>query len=157
MIRDLGLLTLTPPATFDTWMDLTLLGERITAGVVAALSGLGLLLAVIGLFGAISYSVSERKKELGIRVALGAEQPSQLLQMVLRQTLAIAGTGVAVGILLGVGVTVLVRSQFYGIAAVEWTVLVPVSTAMLALALLVAYVSARPWITVNPMEAVRHA
>ncbi len=154
--RGLGLLSLAPPATFDSWMNLTLLGERITAGCVAALSGLGLLLAVIGLFGAISYSVSERKKELGIRVALGA-QPWQLLQMVLRQTLAIAGTGVAAGILLGVGATVLLRSQFYAVAAVEWTVLVPVGLAMLAVSLLVAYVSARPWIKINPMEAVRHA
>jgi hypothetical protein len=51
----------------------------------------------------------------------------------------------------------LLRSQFYDVAAVEWTVLVPVGIAMLAVALLVAYVSARPWITINPMEAVRHA
>ncbi len=155
-IRGLGLLSLAPPATFDNWMNLTLLGDRITAGCVAALSGLGLLLAVIGLFGAISYSVSERKKELGICVALGA-RPGQLLQMVLRQTLAIAGTGVAIGMLLGVGATMLLRSQFYDVAAVEWTVLVPVGIAMLAVALLVAYVSARPWIAINPMEAVRHA
>jgi predicted permease len=156
VIRGLGLLTLSPPATFDSWMDLTLLGERVTAGCVAVLSGLGLLLAVIGLFGAISYSVSERKKELGIRTALGA-RPHQLLQMVLRQTLAIAGTGVALGILLGVGATMLLRSQFYNVAAVEWRVLVPVGVAMLAISLLVAYVSVRPWIRVNPMEAVRHA
>jgi len=77
--------------------------------------------------------------------------------MVLRQTLVIAGTGVAIGILLGVGATMLLRRQFYDVAAVEWTVLVPVGIAMLAVALLVAYVSARPWITINPMEAVRHA
>ena len=137
-------------------MNLTLFGERITAGCVAALSGLGLLLAIIGLFGAISYSVSERRKELGIRVALGA-RPSQLLQMMLRQTLVIAGTGVAIGLLLGVGATMLLRSQFYNVAAVEWTVLVPVGIAMLAMSLLVAYVSARPWLRINPMEAVRHA
>jgi predicted permease len=154
--RSLGALSLAPPATFESWMNLTLLGERITTGCAAALSGLGLLLAIIGLFGAISYSVSERKKELGIRVALGA-QPRQLLQMVLRQTLVIAGTGVAIGILLGIGVTILAQSEFYNVAAVEWTVLVPVGVAMLAISLLVAYVSARPWITINPMEAVRHA
>ncbi len=156
LIRGRGMLSLAPPATFDSWLNLTLFGERITAGCVAALSGLGLLLAVIGLFGAISYSVSERKKELGIRVALGA-RPGQLLQMVLRQTLVIAGTGVAVGILLGVGATMLLRSAFYNVSAVEWIVLVPVSIAMLAISALVAYLSARPWITINPMEAVRHA
>jgi len=77
--------------------------------------------------------------------------------MVLRQTLSIAGAGVAIGLLLGVGATMLLRSQFYEIGAVEWTVLIPVSAAMLAVSLLVADLSARPWIATNPMEAVRHA
>jgi predicted permease len=154
--RALGLVSLAPPSTFDSWMDLTLFGERYSAGFAAGLSGLGLLLAVIGLYGAISYSVSERKKELGIRVALGAGK-AQLLTMILRQTLVIAGSGVVIGLLLGVGATILVRSQFYNIAAVEWSVLVPVGVAMLGISLLVALFSARPWIAVNPMDAVRHA
>jgi predicted permease len=144
------------PMTFDAWMNLSLATQRITAAAIVGLSALGLLLAIIGLFGAISYSVSERRKELGIRVALGA-RPGQLLQMVLRQTLLIAGSGIAIGLLLGVGATLMLRSQFYEVSAVEWTVLVPVSAAMLAVALIVAYLSARPWITINPMEAVRHA
>jgi predicted permease len=144
------------PVTFDSWTNFTLLEERITAAGVAGLSALGMLLAVVGLFGAISYSVSERKKELGIRVALGA-RPGQLLEMVLRQTLLITGAGTAIGILLGVGATVLLRSQFYGLSAVEWTVLVPVTLAMLAVSALVAYLCARSWITIDPMEAVRHA
>jgi predicted permease len=155
-LRSLGLKIMIQPVTFQSWMNLTLITERITAGCVAALSALGLLLAIIGLFGAISYSVSERKKELGIRVALGAS-PWQLLQMVMRQTVFIAGAGVAIGIVLGIGGTILFRSQFYGIGAVEWTVLLPVGAAMLALSVLVAYFSARPWIRINPMEAVRHA
>jgi putative ABC transport system permease protein len=99
--------------------------------------------------------VSERKKELGIRVALGA-RPHQLLKMVLRQTLVIAGAGIAVGIFLGIGATMLLQSEFYGVNAIEWTVLAPVAALMLALALLVAYLSARSWITINPMDAVRH-
>jgi hypothetical protein len=144
------------PLAFDGWMNLTLLTERIAAGAVAGLSALALLLAVIGLFGAISYSVSERKRELGIRVALGA-RAAQLLQMVLRQTLFIVGIGVSIGILLGVGITMALQSQFYAIRTVEWTVLVPVGAGMLAVSLLVAYISALPWIKVNPMEAVRHA
>ncbi len=144
------------PVTFDAWTNFNLLIERITAGCVAALSGLGILLAVVGLFGAISYSVSERRKELGIRVALGA-RPGQLLKMVLRETLSITGVGVAIGLLLGVGATALFRSQFYGVSTVEWTVLVPVALAMLAVAAQVAWLCARSWITIDPMEAVRHA
>ncbi len=144
------------PVTFNDLMNFNLLMPRVAAACVAALSALGLLLAILGLFGAISYSVSERKKELGIRVALGA-RPPELMQMILRQTLRITGAGVAAGIVLGVAATVLLRSQFYGISPVEWTVVVPVSMLMLAISLLVAYLSARPWIAVDPMEAVRHA
>jgi predicted permease len=155
-LRRLGLKIMLQPVTFQTWMDLDLFSERVTAGGVTLLGALGLLLAAIGLFGAISYSVRERKKELGIRTALGA-LPWQLLKMVLRQTLLVAGAGVAIGTLLGVGATIIFRSQLYGVSAVEWTVLVPVGAAMLALSVLVAYFSARPWITIDPMEAVRHA
>jgi putative ABC transport system permease protein len=144
------------PFTFDSWLNLALFFERMAAACVAGLSGLGLLLAAIGLFGAISYSVSERRKELGIRVALGA-RPGQLLQMIVRHTLLVAGTGVGLGLVLGVGTTLLLRSQFYQVRAVEWTVLLPVSVAMLAVSAAVAYVSARPWLGINPMEAVRHA
>ncbi len=155
-LRSLGLKIMIQPVTFQSWMNLTLLTERIAAGCVAVLSALGLLLAIIGLFGAISYSVRERKKELGIRVALGA-LPWQLLNMVLRQTMLVAGAGVAIGTLLGVGATVLFRAQLYGISPIEWTVLLPVGAAMLMLSLLVAYFSARPWIRIDPMEAIRHA
>jgi len=155
-ISDTGFDSTLRPMTFANMENLSLLPERLVAGCVAGLSALGLLLAVVGLFGAISYSVSERKKELGIRVALGAQR-WQLVEMILRQTAFVAGAGIAIGIGLGIGATMLLRAQFFGIGAVEWRVLVPVALAMLALCLGVAYVSARPWIRVDPMEAVRHA
>ena len=155
-IHELGFEAALRPITFADTENLSLLSERLIAGCVAALSALGLLLAIVGLFGAISYSVSERKKELGIRVALGA-QPWQLLKMIFRQTLVVAGAGTAVGIILGVVATILLRSEFFGIGAVELPVLIPVAATMLAVSLAVAYVSARPWIKVDPMEAVRHS
>ena len=89
-------------------MGVTILPERIAAACVAVLSALALLLAVVGLSGAIAHSVSARKKELGIRVALGAQR-SQLMKMNLRQTFFVAGAGIAAGILAGVGGTVLLR------------------------------------------------
>jgi putative ABC transport system permease protein len=155
ILRGLDVVVL-DPFTFDSWLNLALLFERLTAAGVAGLSGLGLLLAAIGLFGAISYSVSERRKELGIRVALGA-RPGQLLEMIVRHTLLIAGAGIVLGLLLGVGATLVLRSQLYQVQTVEWTVLLPVSLAMLAISSAIAYVSARPWLGINPMEAVRHA
>ncbi len=155
-LHDLGLKIMIDPIAFETWVNLNLFGERMTALGVAIFSALGLLLAMIGLLGAVSYSVGERKKELGIRVALGA-RPGQLLGMVLRQTAAVAGAGIAIGVLLGVAATEALQSQLYRVGAVEWTVLLPVGAAMMALSLAMAYVSARPWLKVDPMEAVRHA
>ena len=155
-VREEGLTALFQPVTFDKWLNVTLILERVATGCVAVLSGLGLALAVMGLFGSISYSVSERKKELGIRVALGA-RPGQLLKMVVRETLIIAGSGVALGLLAGIAGTALVRSYLFGIGPLEWIVLGPVALGMLGVAMLVACISARPWIDLNPMEAVRHA
>jgi predicted permease len=154
-IRAAGLQTPVRPVTFDHWFNLTLLPERMIFGIVGALSALGLLLAAIGLSGAVSSSVSQRTRELGLRVALGAA-PGQLLGMLLRQVLVVAGTGVALGLLLGVGATVLLQSEFYQIGAVEWTVLLPVAGTMLGISLAVAYLAARPWINADPMKAVRH-
>jgi predicted permease len=155
LVHGANLFTL-DPMTFENWMNLSLFGERFSAGIFAGLSTLGLVLAAIGLFGAVSYSVSERKKELGIRVALGAGR-MHLLKMILRQTLVVGGAGVLLGILLGVAATILLRSEFYHVVSLEWTVLAPVGAGMLGVSLLVAYFSARPWIKVDPMEAVRHA
>ena len=155
-LRGLGLKILIQPVTLERWMTLALLAQRVVAGAVAILSVLGLLLATIGLYGAISYSVSARKKELGIRAAIGAA-PSQLLTMVLRETMFVAGAGVIAGSLLGVAATALFRSQLYGIGVVEWSVLLPIAAAMLLVSLLVASVSARPCIDIDPLEAVRHA
>jgi predicted permease len=154
-LRAVGVLVFFPPTTYNELLNFTLLAERVIAGVVAVLSGLAISLAVLGLLGAISYSVSERKKELGIRVALGARS-SELLGMILRQTVRTTGAGIGIGILLGVGATILLRSQFYGIGFIEWTVLVLVGAIMLGVSLLVASLSAAPWLRIDPLEAVRH-
>lgn len=155
-MRAMGLVLPFPPVTFDDLLNFSLIVERIASGCVAVLSGLSVLLAVLGLFGAISYSVSGRKKELGIRVALGARN-SELYRLILSQTLKITSIGAAIGLGLGIAATVVLRSMFYGIHSLEWSVLVPVAVFMMALSLLVAYVSARPWIRIDPMESVRHA
>jgi ABC-type antimicrobial peptide transport system permease subunit len=100
--------------TFNEWINFNLLTRRVSAACVAILSGIGLLLAVLGLFGTVSYSVSERKKEFGIRVALGAQRWT-LLKMVFRQTFVIAVIGIVIGVFFGEGATILLHSQFYGI------------------------------------------
>src|SRR5215469_177875 len=155
-VRSVGFKSDVKPMTFGDVENLSLLPERIVAGGVAALSTLGLVLAIVGLFGTVSYSVSERRREFGIRVALGA-QPWQLLRLVFRQTLLVAGSGTLLGALFGVGATMLLRSQFYGIGSVEWSVLTPVAAGMLLLSFTITYLSARSYIKVDPLETIRHA
>ncbi len=154
-IRELGVKLPVSPATMESWMNLTLFLPRLTLAWVAGLSLLGMLLAAIGLYGAISYSVSERRRELGIRIALGA-RPAQLMQLLFRETLIIAGTGVLAGLALGVAASIMFRSQFYGIHPLEWYVLGPVATAMLAISLAIAFAAGWRWTRMNPMDAVRH-
>ena len=142
--------------TLDDWMDFSLYVPRITLVCTSAFGGLAFVLAAVGLYGAVFYSVSERKKELGIRVALGAA-PGDLWGMILRQTSVVTATGVCLGILGGVIASTLVRSQLYGIHPVEWSVFLAVGLTMGALTVLTAYSAARPWIEADPMESVRHA
>lgn len=155
-MQGLGLKVMVEPVTFAAWMDLGLFGMRVITWGGELLSGLGLLLAMTGLAAAVSYSVGQRKKELGIRVALGARR-GQLLAMLLRQSAVVAGAGVAIGLSLGTVAGAILKSQFYRVGAVEWTVLLPVTAAVMGLALGMTCLSAMPWLRVDPMEAVRHA
>jgi hypothetical protein len=142
--------------TMDDWMDLTLYAPRITLVCTGAFGALASILAAVGLYGAVFYSVSERKKELGIRVALGAA-PRDLWKMILRQTTVVTATGVGLGIIGGMIASTLVRSQLYGIHPVEWSVFLAVGLTMGVMTILTAYSAARPWIEADPMESVRHA
>ncbi len=155
MVRNHGLQLTFLPFTFNEVMSFSLLIPILTLRVVSVLGALALMLAILGLYGAIFYSVNERKREIGIRIALGA-QPSHLLKLFLRQTAIISGLGVSVGLFLGVAATILLRSQFYRISPVEMQVLIPVAVAMILISMGIAYMAARPWIKVEPMEAVRH-
>jgi predicted permease len=142
--------------TMNDWMDFTLYIPRVTLVCTSAFGALAFVLAAVGLYGAVFYSVSERKKELGIRVALGAA-PRDLWRMILRQTCVVTGAGVCLGIVGGIVASTLVRSQLYGIRPVEWGVFLAVAFTMAAMTVLTAYSAARPWMRADPMESVRHA
>ena len=142
--------------TLDDWMNFNLYIPRITVICISTFGALAFVLAAVGLYGAVFYSVSERKKELGIRVALGAA-PRDLWKMILRQTTFVTAIGVCLGIIGGIGASTLVRSQLYGIRPVEWLVFVAVALTMGAMTVLTAYSAARPWMKADPMESVRHA
>jgi len=142
--------------TIDDWLDFALFIPRITLACIVGFGGLAFMVATVGLYGAVFYSVSERKKEFGIRAALGA-RPRDLWSMTLRQTSAVTGAGVCLGMLGGVIASVLVRSLLYGIHPVEWIVFAAVALTMGLMTIVTAYSAARPWLHSDPMESVRHA
>ena len=142
--------------TMDDWLDFALFVPRITLFCIVGFGGLAFMLATVGLYGAVFYSVSERKKELGIRAALGAS-PRDLWNMILRQTSMVTATGVTLGILGGVIANTLGRSLLYEIRPLEWIVFSAVALTMAFITMLTAYSAARPWLRTDPMESVRHA
>ena len=115
--------------TIDDWLNFALFVPRITLVCIVGFGGLAFMLATVGLYGAVFYSVSERKKELGIRAAIGA-RPRDLWNMILRQTSVVTAAGVGLGMLGGVIASILVRSLLYGIHPVEWIVFVAVALTM---------------------------
>jgi len=142
--------------TMDDWLDFALFVPRVTLFCIVGFGGLAFMLATVGLHGAVFYSVSQRKKELGIRAALGAS-PGDLWKMILRQTSVVTATGVCLGMLGGVVASVLVRSLLYGIHPVEWIVFAVVALTMGLMTVVTAYSAARPWLHTDPLESVRHA
>jgi predicted permease len=142
--------------TMDEWLNFSLFVPRITLACITVFGVLAFVLAAVGLYGAVFYSVSERKKEFGIRVALGAA-PRDLWRMILRQVTVVTAAGVCVGIFGGITAGALVRLRLYGIRPMEWGVFFAVALAMGVMTTLTAYSAARPWMRADPIESVRHA
>jgi hypothetical protein len=141
--------------TLEDQINLTLLLPRVIFVCVSGFGLIALVLSMAGIYAATSYSVSERKKEIGIRLALGA-RPQNVMVALLRQSALTTGFGLALGLGLGILMSTLLRSLLYGIQPVETGVLLAVLLLTSSIGLLTAYWAARPWVRVDPLEAVRH-
>ena len=136
-------------------IDQALWGARMSAGFLAGFAGLALLLAAIGIYGVMSYTVTQRSREIGIRMALGA-QPLQVLQMILRQ-----GAGlVLVGLVFGIGIAILVTrwiaTLLYGVQPSDPLTFVVIAVLLTAVAMLASYLPARRAMKVDPVVALRY-
>jgi putative ABC transport system permease protein len=127
---------------------------QLGAGLAAVLGGLGLVLSIIGVYGVIAYSVTQRTQEIGIRMALGA-QPSSILGLVLRQGLIIVAAGLAIGIVCALGSARLV-GKFLVVSGSDPLTYFTVSIALTLVALMACYLPARRSTRVNPIVALRH-
>ncbi|MGA8151433.1 MAG: ABC transporter permease [Terriglobales bacterium] len=128
---------------------------RFLAQVLELFAASALILAVIGIYGVISYSVGERTHELGLRMALGA-QPGQVLGLVLSQAMVISLIGVAIGLTASFAVTPLLAEFLYGVKAHDMLTLVLVSSLLMAVTFVASYVPARHAIKIDPMRTLRH-
>jgi predicted permease len=116
--------------------------------------GMALLLGVVGIYGVISYSVSQRTREIGIRMALGAEQ-QELKQMFVRHALILAGIGVAFGLCAAAGLMRLMSSLLFEVSPMDPATYGAVSAVLIAAATVASYVPARKATAVDPVEALR--
>ena len=129
--------------------------ERFRTLLMSSFSGIALILAAVGIFGVISYSVSQRTHEIGIRIALGAQQHN-VLRLILGQGTKLALLGLGAGAVAGLLLTHLMASLLYGVSATDPLTFGAVCIILLAVAVTACYVPARRAMRVDPMVALRH-
>jgi putative ABC transport system permease protein len=121
-------------------------------GIAGAMA---LVLGIIGIYGVISYTVSQRKREIGIRLALGA-QSGDVFRMVLRQGAKMALGGVAIGIGAALGLTGLMKSLLFGVTTRDPMTFAAVAALLILISLLASYIPARRAMLVDPIVALRY-
>ena len=129
--------------------------EKVFALAYTMFGALALLLAAVGLFGVMSYNVSRRTNEIGIRIALGAQR-RDVLGATLRESLLLVAGGVAIGVAIAIGVSRFIASQLYGVAANDVATMTMAMAVLIVVAAIAAYLPARRASRVDPMVALRY-
>jgi putative ABC transport system permease protein len=146
-----------PVFDFQTMNDrfaASIWSRRLTAMLLGVFGFLAATLALVGLYGVMSYAVTQRTREMGIRLALGAS-PRDLLGQVLRQGLLLAGAGIAIGVVVALAVTRLMRSLLYETSPLDPVSFIVVAALSLAIGLLACWFPARCATKIDPMAALR--
>jgi predicted permease len=141
--------------TMEEMLSQSIAFQRFLMTLMTAFAGFALLLAAIGLYGALSYSMSRRTHEIGVRMALGAER-RDVLKMVVGQGLKLALIGVAVGIAVALALTRFLASLLYGVKPTDPLTFISVSLILIAVALMACYIPARRAAKVDPIVALRY-
>jgi putative ABC transport system permease protein len=141
--------------TMEDVMGALIAQRRFVLSLLAGFAGLALLLAAIGLYGLIAYTVSHRTREIGIRMALGATRGA-VLTLVLRQGMILSGIGVLLGAASGLGLTRVLTGWLFEVKPTDPATLAGASLMLLLSALLACWLPARRATKVDPMEALRY-
>ena len=135
-------------------IDEDLADERLLVSLTSAFGGLALVLASIGIYGLLAYSVAQRTREIGIRMAIGAV-PQQILTMVLRESLSLSGAAIALGAIASVLATRFLKSMLFGIAPTDPATLTTAMSLLILVAIGASWLPARRASSIQPMEALR--
>ena len=141
--------------TMQQRVAISVASPRFQSFLLGAFGALGLLLAVVGIYGVISYSVTQRTHEIGIRMALGAE-PGQVMHLILAHGLKLALIGVAIGVGASLALTRFMSSLLFGISATDPLTFAAVAILLAIVALAASYIPARRAMKVDPMVALRY-
>jgi putative ABC transport system permease protein len=136
-------------------MDQAVAGARFNTLILSVFAEIAFLLAAMGIYGVISYDVSQRTHEIGIRMALGA-QPGNVLKLVLGQGARLAVCGIAVGLGAAFGLTRLMATMLYGVEPTDAYIFIIISVLLAAVALAASYLPARRAMRLDPVTALRH-
>jgi putative ABC transport system permease protein len=145
---------LTDVQTMDQVLVASLSGRRFNMTLLLTFAGVALLLAAVGVYGVMNYTVTLRRRELGIRMALGAKA-TDVLRLVLRQGLTLTLIGVGAGLISAYALTRLMATLLYGVTATDYLTFITVPAVLIAVGLLASYVPARRATKVNPTIALR--
>jgi putative ABC transport system permease protein len=140
--------------TMESHLSDALLVPRLAGVLSAIVGGIGLAIATIGVYGVISFAVARRRREIGIRLAVGA-RPREVLMMILKQGLTLAFTGTAVGFFAALGVTRFAASLLYSVNPTDPMTFVVVPSLLMAVALLACLVPARAAARLDPVDVLR--
>jgi ABC-type antimicrobial peptide transport system permease subunit len=141
--------------TMTEYVDGVLEQPRLSMALMAIFGGLALLMAVGGIYGVLSYSVSQRTREIGIRMALGASR-GQILGFIMRQGVVLSLAGVALGVMGALASMRLMRNLLYGVSVTDAATYLLVPAILLTVALAATFIPARRATRIDPLNALRH-
>lgn len=141
--------------TMDDIVDQSLSQQQLNMSLLATFGGLALLLAAIGIYGVQAYAVRQRVREIGIRLALGAQR-GDVLRLIIGQGLTLTGIGICGGLVVATGLTRLMASQLYGVSATDPLTLAAVAVVLTIVAFCASWIPARRAMKIDPTVALRY-
>jgi putative ABC transport system permease protein len=140
--------------TMEQALNDSMARSRFSAALLSLFAALALVLAVVGTYGVLSYGVNQRRKEIGIRMALGA-RPGMVLRMVLREAGVVVAVGLAAGVLGAFALTRLMRGLLYEVSAIDPAIYTIVAVLLATAALVASVIPARQAASVDPVSTIR--